>query len=76
VAFHTCSRLFPGMKRIEGTTVFRVTVTPILELRESRSRRPDGALQEGLRKRRRGGEVVWGLEVANEMPDGGGRAVW
>jgi len=59
--------LFPGMT-IEGHYFFRVTRDADLELRDLEADDLMEALQEGLRKRRRGGEVVR-LEVANEMPD-------
>jgi polyphosphate kinase len=59
--------LFPGMV-IEGHYFFRVTRDADLELRDLEADDLMEALQEGLRKRRRGGEVVR-LEVADEMPD-------
>jgi polyphosphate kinase len=59
--------LFPGMV-IEGHYFFRVTRDADLELRDLEADDLMEALQEGLRKRRMGGEVVR-LEVANEMPD-------
>ncbi|MCP9815504.1 polyphosphate kinase 1 [Synechococcus sp. GreenBA-s] len=59
--------LFPGMT-IEGHYFFRVTRDADLELRDLEADDLMEALQEGLRKRRRGGEVVR-LEVADEMPD-------
>ena len=59
--------LFPGMV-IEGHYFFRITRDADLELRDLEADDLMEALQEGLRKRRRGGEVVR-LEVANEMPD-------
>jgi polyphosphate kinase len=59
--------LFPGMQ-IEGHYFFRVTRDADLELRDLEADDLMEALQEGLRKRRRGGEVVR-LEVADEMPD-------
>lgn len=59
--------LFPGMT-IEGHYFFRVTRDADLELRDLEADDLMHALQEGLRKRRRGGEVVR-LEVADEMPD-------
>jgi len=58
--------LFPGMT-IEGHYFFRVTRDADLELRELEADDLMSALQEGLRKRRMGGEVVR-LEVADEMP--------
>jgi polyphosphate kinase len=66
VAFNL-QRLFPGMT-IEGHYFFRVTRDADLELRDLEADDLMEALQEGLRKRRRGGEVVR-LEVADEMPD-------
>ena len=59
--------LFPGMV-IEGHYFFRITRDADLELRDLEADDLMEALQEGLRKRRMGGEVVR-LEVANEMPD-------
>ncbi len=59
--------LFPGMT-IEGHYFFRITRDADLELRDLEADDLMEALQEGLRKRRRGGEVVR-LEVADEMPD-------
>ncbi len=59
--------LFPGMT-IEGHYFFRVTRDADLELRDLEADDLMEALQEGLRKRRRGGEVVR-LEVTDEMPD-------
>ncbi len=58
--------LFPGMA-IEGHYFFRVTRDADLELRELEADDLMVALQEGLRKRRMGGEVVR-LEVTDEMP--------
>jgi len=58
--------LFPGMT-IEGHYFFRVTRDADLELRELEADDLMIALQEGLRKRRMGGEVVR-LEVTDEMP--------
>jgi len=60
-------RLFPGMT-IEGHYFFRVTRDADLELRELEADDLMAALEQGLRKRRMGGEVVR-LEVANEMPE-------
>ena len=65
VAFNL-ALLFPGMT-IEGHYFFRVTRDADLELRELEADDLMSALQEGLRKRRMGGEVVR-LEVADEMP--------
>ena len=59
-------RLFPGME-IEGHYFFRVTRDADLELRELEADDLMEALEQGLRKRRMGGEVVR-LEVADEMP--------
>jgi len=66
VAFHL-QMLFPGMT-IEGHYFFRITRDADLELRDLEADDLMEALQEGLRKRRLGGEVVR-LEVANEMPE-------
>ena len=65
VAFNL-QRLFPGMD-IEGHHFFRVTRDADLELRELEADDLMEALEQGLRKRRMGGEVVR-LEVADEMP--------
>jgi len=66
VAFNL-QRLFPGML-IEGHHFFRVTRDADLELRELEADDLMQALEQGLRKRRVGGEVVR-LEVADEMPE-------
>jgi polyphosphate kinase len=58
--------LFPGM-HVEGHYFFRVTRDADLELRDLEADDLMEALEEGLRKRRRGGEVLR-LEVADEMP--------
>ena len=58
--------LFPGMK-IEGHHFFRVTRDADLELRDLEADDLMLALEQGLRKRRLGGEVVR-LEVAAKMP--------
>ena len=58
--------LFPGMS-IEGHYFFRVTRDADLELRDLEADDLMLALEQGLRKRRIGGEVVR-LEVPNEMP--------
>ena len=58
--------LFPGMS-VEGHYFFRVTRDADLELRDLEADDLMEALQQGLRKRRMGGEVVR-LEVADEMP--------
>jgi polyphosphate kinase len=65
VAFNL-QRLFPGML-IEGHYFFRVTRDADLELRELEADDLMEALEQGLRKRRMGGEVVR-LEVSDEMP--------
>ncbi|MBE9154839.1 polyphosphate kinase 1 [Cyanobium sp. LEGE 06113] len=59
--------LFPGMS-VEGHYFFRVTRDADLELRDLEADDLMEALEEGLRKRRRGGEVVR-LEVADEVPE-------
>ncbi|MEX1316669.1 MAG: polyphosphate kinase 1 [Synechococcaceae cyanobacterium] len=59
--------LFPGMS-VEGHYFFRVTRDADLELRDLEADDLMEALEAGLRKRRRGGEVVR-LEVADEMPE-------
>jgi polyphosphate kinase len=59
--------LFPGM-HVEGHYFFRVTRDADLELRDLEADDLMEALEEGLRKRRHGGEVVR-LEVADEMPE-------
>jgi polyphosphate kinase len=59
--------LFPGME-IEGHYFFRITRDADLELRDLEADDLMEAIEEGLRKRQRGGEVVR-LEVADEMPD-------
>ena len=58
--------LFPGMS-VEAHYTFRVTRDADLELRELEADDLMNALQEGLRRRRMGGEVVR-LEVADDMP--------
>lgn len=65
VAFNL-QHLFPGME-VEGHYFFRVTRDADLELRDLEADDLMEALQQGLRKRRMGGEVVR-LEVADEMP--------
>ncbi|MAR07139.1 MAG: polyphosphate kinase 1 [Cyanobium sp. NAT70] len=65
IAFNL-SMLFPGM-RIEGHYFFRITRDADLELRDLEADDLMLALEQGLRKRRMGGEVVR-LEVPNEMP--------
>ncbi|MGL6134215.1 MAG: polyphosphate kinase 1 [Prochlorococcaceae cyanobacterium] len=66
VAFNL-SLLFPGMS-VEGHYFFRVTRDADLELRDLEADDLMEALEAGLRKRRRGGEVVR-LEVTDEMPE-------
>ena len=58
--------LFPGMS-VEAHYTFRVTRDADLELRELEADDLMNALQEGLRRRRMGGEVVR-LEVSDGMP--------
>ncbi len=58
--------LFPGMN-IEEYSFFRVTRDADLELRDLEADDLMLALEQGLRKRRMGGEIVR-LEVANNMP--------
>ena len=65
IAFNL-KELFPGMT-IEGHYFFRVTRDADLELRDLEADDLMLALEQGLRKRRMGGEVVR-LEVPNEMP--------
>jgi polyphosphate kinase len=59
--------LFPGMT-VEGHYFFRITRDADLELRDLEADDLMEAIEEGLRKRHRGGEVVR-LEVADEMPE-------
>ena len=66
IAFNL-NMLFPGMT-VEGHYFFRVTRDADLELRDLEADDLMLALEQGLRKRRMGGEVVR-LEVPNEMPD-------
>ncbi len=58
--------LFPGMK-IENHYFFRITRDADLELRDLEADDLMSALEEGLRKRRMGGEVVR-VEVSATMP--------
>ncbi|HJN36116.1 MAG: polyphosphate kinase 1 [Prochlorococcus sp.] len=58
--------LFPGMT-VEAHYFFRVTRDADLELRDLEADDLMSAIEQGLRKRRMGGEVVR-LEVADEMP--------
>ena len=67
VIAHNLELLFPGMA-VEGHYFFRVTRDADLELRDLEADDLMLALEQGLRKRRMGGEVVR-LEVPNEMPD-------
>ncbi|MEC8608807.1 MAG: polyphosphate kinase 1, partial [Cyanobacteriota bacterium] len=66
VVANNLSLLFPGMS-VEAHYTFRVTRDADLELRELEADDLMNALQEGLRRRRMGGEVVR-LEVADDMP--------
>ncbi len=66
VVAYNLKMLFPGMK-IENHYFFRVTRDADLELRDIEADDLMSALEQGLRKRRRGGEVVR-LEVSEEMP--------
>ena len=59
--------LFPGMI-VAGHYFFRVTRDADLELRDLEADDLMIAIEQGLHKRRMGGEVVR-LEVANEMPE-------
>ena len=65
VAFNL-NLLFPGMK-IEEHYFFRVTRDADLELRDIEADDLMSALEQGLRKRRMGGEVVR-LEVSEDIP--------
>ena len=65
VAFNL-QMLFPGME-IESHYFFRVTRDADLELRDIEADDLMSALEQGLRKRRIGGEVVR-LEVSEKMP--------
>ena len=58
--------LFPGMT-IKEYSFFRVTRDADLELRDIEADDLMSAIEEGLRKRRMGGEIVR-LEVSNNMP--------
>ena len=66
VVANNLALLFPGMN-VEAHYMFRVTRDADLELRELEADDLMNALQEGLRKRRMGGEVVR-LEVSDFMP--------
>ncbi len=59
--------LFPGMS-VQGHYFFRVTRDADLELRDLEADDLMLALEQGLRKRRMGGEVVR-LEVPSDMPE-------
>jgi len=61
------SMLFPGME-IKEYSFFRVTRDADLELRDIEADDLMSALEEGLRKRRKGGEVVR-LEVSSNTPE-------
>ena len=58
--------LFPGMS-VKEYSFFRVTRDADLELRDIEADDLMSALEEGLRKRRKGGEVVR-LEVSKNTP--------
>ncbi len=60
------SMLFPGME-VKEFSFFRVTRDADLELRDIEADDLMSALEEGLRKRRKGGEVVR-LEVSSNTP--------
>tara|TARA_Y100001968_G_scaffold333824_1_gene399879 strand:- start:188 stop:2305 length:2118 start_codon:yes stop_codon:yes gene_type:complete len=66
VVANNLNMLFPGMK-IEKYSFFRVTRDADLELRDLEADDLMIAIEEGLRKRRMGGEVVR-LEVSEDMP--------
>ncbi|MBW3042955.1 polyphosphate kinase 1 [Prochlorococcus marinus] len=59
--------LFPGME-VKAYSFFRVTRDADLELRDLEADDLMSALEEGLRKRRKGGEVVR-LEVSSNTPE-------
>tara|TARA_Y100001968_G_scaffold212345_1_gene195520 strand:+ start:94851 stop:96971 length:2121 start_codon:yes stop_codon:yes gene_type:complete len=59
--------LFPGMK-VQEYSFFRVTRDADLELRDLEADDLMIAIEEGLRKRRMGGEIVR-LEVSEDMPN-------
>jgi len=61
------SMLFPGME-VREYSFFRVTRDADLELRDIEADDLMSALEEGLRKRRKGGEVVR-LEVSSNTPE-------
>ena len=61
------SMLFPGME-VKEYSFFRVTRDADLELRDIEADDLMSALEEGLRKRRKGGEVVR-LEVSSRTPE-------
>ncbi len=66
IAFNL-SMLFPGMK-VRDHYFFRVTRDADLELRDIEADDLMIAIEEGLRKRRRGGEVVR-VEISNNLPE-------
>ncbi len=66
IVAYNLKMLFPGME-IQEHSFFRVTRDADLELRELEADDLMIALEEGLRKRRLGGEVVR-LEVSKNMP--------
>ena len=66
IAFNL-KELFPGMK-VKEHSFFRVTRDADLELRELEADDLMSALEEGLRKRRMGGEIVR-LEVSETIPN-------
>ncbi len=66
VVAHNLTILFPGMK-IEEYSLFRVTRDADLELRDLEADDLMSAIEEGLQKRRMGGEVVR-LEVSDDIP--------
>jgi len=66
VIANNLSMLFPGME-VKEHSFFRVTRDADLELRDIEADDLMSALEEGLRKRRKGGEVVR-LEVSSNTP--------
>ncbi len=66
VVAHNLEMLFPGMK-VQEHYFFRVTRDADLELRDIEADDLMSALEQGLRKRRIGGEVVR-LEVSEKIP--------
>ncbi len=67
VIANNLSMLFPGME-VKEYSFFRVTRDADLELRDIEADDLMSALEEGLRKRRKGGEVVR-LEVSSNTPE-------